>query len=138
MAANYQHASDSVKGMPPYSGVIRADGRWVPCAAGNEDWAEYLEWAKDEKNQPDPYRSPEEGGVVIKLQEGEVAVGSMLDSMPPEPEPTPVVSAPEPSHRVGDLRQPAHEAAAARPEAAPQGLQAHPEAAPQERTVPKK
>jgi len=87
MAAPYQLPSDGVGGRP-YSGVIKSDGTWVPCAADNEDWDEYVEWAGDySKNHPDPYRSPADGGVAIKLAEGQVAVGAMLDSMPPDPPP---------------------------------------------------
>ena len=85
MAAKYQYPSDGQPGMPPYSGVIRGDGRWVPNDKDNEDWQEYLEWAKDPNNHCDPYRSPADGGVAIKLQEGEEAVGCMVDSLPPEP-----------------------------------------------------
>ena len=87
--AKYQNASDAVQGMPPYSGVIRDDGRWCPNMAGNKDYAEYVAWAKDAKNKADPYKSPADGGVAIKLQEGEEAVGAMVDSLPPEPEPKP-------------------------------------------------
>src|SRR5262245_3307119 len=90
--AEYQLPSDGVNGRP-YSGVIKSDGTWVPCAAENEDWDAYVEWAGDySKNKPDPYRSPADGGVAIKLAEGQEAVGAMLDSLPPEPEPAATTS----------------------------------------------
>jgi len=100
--AKYQHASDAVAGMPPFSGVIRSDGKWVANMATSEDWEEYLDWARDGKNHPDPYKSPSDGGVVIKLEEGQVAYGAMLDSLPPEPTtgsepPKPAQAPPPPS-----------------------------------------
>lgn len=88
MPAPYQLPSDGHDGRA-YSGVIKSDGTWVPCEAGNEDWEEYQKWVNDPKadppNRPDPYRSPRDGGVTIKLAEGQEAVGCMLDSLPPEP-----------------------------------------------------
>jgi hypothetical protein len=84
MAAPYQLASDGVAGRP-YSGVIKSDGTWVPCEADNEDWKQYVEWAGDySDNHPDPYRHPSQGGVKIVRKEGQVPVGAMLDSLPPE------------------------------------------------------
>jgi hypothetical protein len=83
MAAQYQHASDAVDGNP-YSGVIRADGKWIACAGGSQDWADYLTWAGTEGNVADPYLHPAQGGVKIVLEEGQVPVGSMLNSLPPE------------------------------------------------------
>jgi len=86
--AEYQLPSDGFDGRA-YSGVIKSDGTWVPCEADNEDWQEYEKWVNDPKadppNKPDPYRSPADGGVAIKLKEGEEAVGCMVDSLPPEP-----------------------------------------------------
>jgi hypothetical protein len=79
--AAYQHASDAHSGQA-YSGVVRADGRWCPCAAGNTDWADYQTWAATAPNVADPYKSPVDGGVAIVLQTDEVAVGSMIDSLP--------------------------------------------------------
>jgi hypothetical protein len=46
-----------------------------------QDWADYLAWV-EAGNKPDPYLSPVDGGYAIVLREGEVAYGSMLDSMP--------------------------------------------------------
>jgi hypothetical protein len=83
MAAQYQHASDAVGGMP-YSGVIRADGKWVACASDSTDWTDYLTWAGTEGNVVDPYLHPAQGGVKIVLEEGQVPVGVMLNSLPPE------------------------------------------------------
>jgi hypothetical protein len=80
--AEYQYASDYTPGYPPSSGVIRADGKWVACAADSPDWDAYVEWAKTEGNVPDPYKHPDAGGVAIVLEEGEVPVGVMLDSLP--------------------------------------------------------
>src|SRR5262245_30175901 len=95
--AEYQLPSDGVNGRP-YSGVIKSDGTWVPCAADNEDWDAYVEWVGDySKNHPDPYRAPADGGVAIKLKEGEVAVGAMLDSLPPPSANTAPVDPPAPS-----------------------------------------
>lgn len=83
MAAAYQHASDWWPGHPPYSGVIKADGTWV-ANENSPEWHEYLDWAATEGNVTDPYKHPSQGGVTIVLKEGEVPVGSMLDSLPPE------------------------------------------------------
>ena len=94
MAGQYQHASDYTPGSPPYSGVIRADGKWVACAADSPDWDEYLEWAKTEGNVPDPYLHPSQGGVAIVLEEGQVPYGVMLDSIPPEEGGNPVPELP--------------------------------------------
>jgi len=94
--AKYQHASDAIEGMPPFSGVIRDDGKWVANMAANPDWQEYLEWAKDPKNHPDPYKSPANGGVAIKLEEGQLPYGAMVDSMPPEPTTGSAAQAPAP------------------------------------------
>ena len=83
--AEYQHASDWYPGKPPFSGVIRTgDGRWIANQAVDEspEWAEYLEWAKVEGNNTDPYLHPGYGGATIVLQEGEEPVGVMLDSLP--------------------------------------------------------
>jgi len=89
--AKYQLAADAYEGKP-YSGVIRDDGKWIPCEAGNGDWYEYLDWVHaDEKNRPDPFKSVEDGGIEIKLVEHQKAVGSMVRSvknetdMPPAP-----------------------------------------------------
>jgi hypothetical protein len=94
MAAQYQHASDYVSGQPPYSGVIRADGKWVACAADSQDWTDYLTWAETEGNVPDPYLNPAQGGVKIVLEEGQVPYGSMLDSLPPEEGGSPIEELP--------------------------------------------
>lgn len=94
MAAQYQHASDWVSGAPPYSGVIRADGKWVACAADSQDWTDYLTWAETEGNVPDPYLNPAQGGVKIVLEEGQVPYGVMLDSLPPEEGGSPIEELP--------------------------------------------
>lgn len=80
--AAYQHASDFIPDHPPFSGVIMG-GKWVPVAADNEDWQAYLEWAAaDPANVPDPWLPLSQGGIAIVLEEGQVAVGVMLDSLP--------------------------------------------------------
>ena len=85
----YQLASDGYDGVAR-SGVIRADGKWIPCEAGNPDWHEYCDWlAASEDNNPAPFRSPEDGGMVIKLDPNQSAVGSMLDSIEKEDLPPP-------------------------------------------------
>jgi len=89
--SEYQHASDFMYGKPPYSGVIRtADGKFIANQAVSEspDWQAYLDWAAIEGNVADPYLAPEAGGVALVLEEGEVPVGTMLDSMPLEAEVT--------------------------------------------------
>lgn len=91
MAAPYQLAWDGFEGRA-YSGVIKSDGTWVPCAADNDDWAEYEEWLgedKDPPNRPDAWRSPDEGGVVLKLAKDQIAIGSMLHSLAPARHPSP-------------------------------------------------
>jgi hypothetical protein len=97
--AAYQHASDFIPDHPPFSGVIMG-GKWVPVAADNEDWQAYLEWAAaDPANVPDPWLPLSQGGIAIVLEEGQVAVGVMLDSLPedqggnPEPGLRPVNTA---------------------------------------------
>lgn len=103
----YQDASDAVPGMNPYSGVIRDDGRWVACAANSDLWDEYLTWAETETNKRLPFKSPADGGYVIKLQEGEEAYGSMLDSLPPEGETvTPGPMQPPPPPPAGAMPPP--------------------------------
>lgn len=86
MAQPYQLASDGFWGNA-YSGVIRtADGAWCPCEYGNADWQGYMDWfAQSLSNRADPWRSPADGGVAIVLKPGQEAVGSMLDSLPPDP-----------------------------------------------------
>jgi hypothetical protein len=90
--ALYQHASDWIPGVEtPYSGVIKTDdGKWVACQATRESqaWTDYLAWAAIEGNIVDPYLAPEAGGVAIVLDPEQVAVGSMLDSLPLAPEVT--------------------------------------------------
>lgn len=85
MAATYQHASDAIPGYPPYSGVIRvADGKFIACAANSQDWQEYLTWAAaDPANVPDPFLSPNAGGVAIVPAPDQPVYGSMLESLPP-------------------------------------------------------
>jgi hypothetical protein len=83
--AEYQLASDGFDGKA-YSGVIRG-GKFIACAAGSEEWDKYVKWLhedKDPPNEPAPYLSPKHGGAVIKLEKGEVPVGTMLDSLPPD------------------------------------------------------
>jgi len=96
MAAAYQLAWDGYDGMA-FSGVIKADGTWVPCAAENTDWDAYQTWVGDKTasppNKPDPWRAPADGGVAIKLAEGQEAVGSMLYSLPPPAPPVEAASA---------------------------------------------
>lgn len=98
MASAYQHASDSHGGQA-YSGVVRADGRWVACMAGSQDWLDYQAWVAIEPNITDVYTAPADGGVAIVLQQDEVAVGSMLDSLPnatmPEGRPPSALAPPE-------------------------------------------
>jgi hypothetical protein len=89
--ALYQTASDGFDGtgdgvFDMHSGVIKSDGTWVACAAPShsmygQDWADYLAWV-EAGNVPDPYLAPADGGYAITLREGEVAYGSMLNSMP--------------------------------------------------------
>jgi hypothetical protein len=97
MASKYQLPSDGYD-RQARSGVIRSDGKWIACAADSKDWDEYEAWLKEdpEKNRPDPYRSPEDGGVVIKLEKDQVPVGVMLNSLlpPEEPKPAPAQQAP--------------------------------------------
>ena len=77
----YQLASDGYDGVA-YSGVIRSDGKWVPAEAGNPDWHEYCDWLHEsEDNVPAPFRSVRDGGLAIKLEPNQSAVGSMLDSV---------------------------------------------------------
>jgi hypothetical protein len=97
--ATYQHASDAIPGHPPFSGVIMG-GKWIPVAADSPDWDAYVEWAAaDPANVPDPWKPISQGGVAIILETGQVAVGSMLDSLPedqggnPEPGLRPVNTA---------------------------------------------
>lgn len=78
----YQLASDGYWGLA-FSGVIKADGTWVPCADDHGDWNAYMDWFA-QGNRADPWLPLADGGVKIVLKEGEVAVGSMLDSLPPE------------------------------------------------------
>lgn len=92
--AKYQHASDFVEGNPPYSGVIRDDGQWVANKSHSKDWDDYLEWAKD--NDTAPYLSPRNGGMALKLNDGDDAIGSMLDSLPYDPNQPPPVEANDP------------------------------------------
>lgn len=92
--AAYQLPSDGYDGHA-YSGVITSAGKWVACAADSPDWDAYVEWTKTEGNIPDPYKHPDNGGVTIVLDEGQVAYGSMLDSLPADqggtpPDPVPV------------------------------------------------
>ena len=100
MAAPYQLAHDGFDGKA-FSGVIKADGTWVPCMADCKDWDEYVKWVSDPKadppHVPDPWKSPEDGGVAIKLTEDEVAVGSMLMSLPVHKE-APPAHTPPPAH----------------------------------------
>jgi hypothetical protein len=93
MPSLYQHVSDWIPGTPtPFSGVIRvADGKFIPCEANNQDWADYLAWAATEGNVTDPYLSPAAGGVVVVVPEGEEPVGTMNDSLPPPAEGGPPV-----------------------------------------------
>ena len=85
--STYQLASDGFDGRA-YSGVIRSDGRWVPCAADNQDWEDYQTWlaADPVNNKPSPWLSLDNGGTQIVLQQDEVPVGSMFDSLPPPEE----------------------------------------------------
>lgn len=79
--AKYQLASDGYDGTAR-SGVIRDDGKWIPAEAGNPDWYEYVAWLEESPdNNPDGYRSVANGGVAIKLEENQSAVGAMLDSL---------------------------------------------------------
>lgn len=82
--AIYQHASDWIPGTTtPYSGVIRtADGKFIACAADSPEWQEYLTWAATEGNVPDPFLSPNAGGVAIVPVEDQPVYGSMLESIP--------------------------------------------------------
>ena len=82
--AEYQHASDAFDGTAR-SGVIRTlDGRWIACGAEDvsPDWDTYVTWRDTMGSVTDPYKPPLQGGVAIVLQEGEEAIGSMLDSLP--------------------------------------------------------
>ena len=81
MAADYQHASDAVEGHA-FSGVIRADGRWIAVAHDSPNWDAYVVWRDTMGNVTDPYKPPLVGGVAIVLQPDEVAYGAMLDSLP--------------------------------------------------------
>jgi hypothetical protein len=85
MAGMYQHASDWIPGYPPFSGVIRvSDGKFIACAANSQEWQEYLDWAAaDPANVPDPFLSPNAGGVAIVPAEDQPVYGSMLESLPP-------------------------------------------------------
>jgi hypothetical protein len=85
MAGTYQHASDWIPGYPPFSGVIRvSDGKFIACAANSAEWQEYLDWAAaDPANIPDPFLSPNAGGVAIVPAEDQLVYGSMLESIPP-------------------------------------------------------
>lgn len=89
--AEYQLPSDAFDGVAR-SGVIRGDGKWIPCEAGNPDWYEYVKWLEaSPDNNPEPFRRVEHGGVAIKLEDDQSAVGSMVDSveqldMPPPAE----------------------------------------------------
>lgn len=97
MAAAYQHASDYIPGMGPFSGVIRSsDGKWIACqaVADSQDWADYLTWAETPGNVPDPYLHPDQGGVTIVLQPEEVPVGTMCDSLPEAEGGNPVIGLP--------------------------------------------
>lgn len=92
----YQLASDGYDGVAR-SGVIRSDGKWVPCEAGNPDWHEYCDWvAASDDNNPAPFRAPRDGGVAIKLDPNQSAVGSMRDSVDDDDMPQP----PPPPRRV--------------------------------------
>jgi hypothetical protein len=99
MASLYQHVSDWIPGTPtPYSGVLRvADGKFIPCEAGNQDWTDYVAWAATEGNVTDPYLSPAAGGVVVVVPEGEELIGTMNDSLPPPAEGGPPVMVDVPS-----------------------------------------
>jgi hypothetical protein len=82
--ALFQLASDGFWG-EAFSGVIKSDGTWCPCAfhpAGQSDWHDYMAWYA-QGNKADPWLSPADGGYEIVLKPGEIAVGSMFDSLPP-------------------------------------------------------
>jgi hypothetical protein len=82
--ALFQLASDGFWG-EAFSGVIKSDGSWCPCAfhpAGQSDWHDYMDWYA-QGNKADPWLSPADGGYLIVLKPGEIAVGSMFDSLPP-------------------------------------------------------
>lgn len=80
-SAEYQLASDGYDGVAR-SGVIRKDGKWVPAEAGNPDWYAYCQWLHEsEDNNPAPFASPRDGGIAIKLEPNQSAIGSMLDSV---------------------------------------------------------
>jgi hypothetical protein len=92
-SGKYQLPSDGFDGTAR-SGVIRSDGKWIPAEAGNPDWYEYVKWLEESPdNNPDPFLSPDDGGVEIKLEDNQSAVGSMipsvreLDMPPPVEEP---------------------------------------------------
>lgn len=92
-----------------YSGVIKSDGTWCPCAHGNEDWQDYMDWyGQSVDNRADPWLSPADGGVAIKLKEGEVPVGTMFDSLPPDWQPAPVKADAPPKTQVAVAPPPAH------------------------------
>ena len=105
-SAEYQLASDGYDGSAR-SGVIRADGKWVPAEAGNPDWYAYMQWLReDEENRPAPYASPRDGGVAIKLEPNQSAVGVMKDSIDDEDMPMPPEENMKRLHEQADMYNP--------------------------------
>lgn len=112
--AEYQLASDGYDGVAR-SGVIRGDGKWIPCEAGNPDWYEYVKWLEaSPDNNPEPWRRVEHGGLAIKLEDDQSAVGAMLDSVEMPDMPPPVEAPRRIPHRADIFTPPPYHTDASR------------------------